>query len=171
MKRVFGIGDTHFGHGNILKYEPAYRPFSSIEEHDETLVKNWNSAVNPTDTVWHFGDVVFGRGSLKILERLNGHKRLILGNHDTASFAELEKYFSTIVPYAKYKGVLLSHIPVHPCQIGRYRGNIHGHMHGKDVGDPRYFNISAEKINLTPILLDKVISTFAAEPEIKSDRE
>ena len=35
--------DTHWGHANILKYDN--RPFATIDEHDEELVRRWNAVV------------------------------------------------------------------------------------------------------------------------------
>ena len=50
----------------------------------EKLIKNWNSVVGKNAIVYVVGD--FARcGKQKIIEigqRLNGRKRLILGNHD-----------------------------------------------------------------------------------------
>jgi calcineurin-like phosphoesterase family protein len=54
---IWLTADTHFGHTNILKY--CGRPFSSIEEMDETLINNWNNKVNQDDTVYHLGDFSF----------------------------------------------------------------------------------------------------------------
>lgn len=71
-----------FSHANILRL--SNRPFRSIEEHDETLIANWNSVVSPEDTVWHLGDVNLGKfdESIELVRRLNGHKHLVSGNHD-----------------------------------------------------------------------------------------
>lgn len=164
MNKTFGIGDTHIGHANILKFEPIHRPFKTIEEHDEEIIKRWNATVSPKDTVWHLGDVLFGRGNFHKLERLNGIKNLILGNHDSYGLDLYLKYFNKVVPYHSINGVLLSHMPVHPCQLDRYRGNIHGHMHSKKVDDPRYANLSVEHINLTPVLLDAIINKMPPQP-------
>jgi calcineurin-like phosphoesterase family protein len=74
--------DTHFGHARII--ELADRPFASVEEMNEALVERWNERVAPEDTVIHLGDVALGpiEESLKYIERLNGFKILVVGNHD-----------------------------------------------------------------------------------------
>lgn len=76
--------DTHFGHQNIMKYEPKSRPFSNTDDMDEILIERWNSVVAPGDIVFHLGDVAMGKiaESLPKLARCNGKKILIPGNHD-----------------------------------------------------------------------------------------
>lgn len=141
-----------------------------MEEHDEALVRNWNEVVKPGDTVWHLGDVLFGVEAFKYIARLNGLKNLVLGNHDHYDIELYQQHFRKIVPYHKTHGVLLSHMPVHPSQLGdghRYRGNIHGHLHSKSLNDPRYVNVSVECWNLRPVLLDKVVAML---PKIKEER-
>ena len=55
---IFFTSDTHFGHSKIIDY--CKRPFSSIEEHDKTLIQNWNNVVGQDDTVFHLGDFAYG---------------------------------------------------------------------------------------------------------------
>jgi calcineurin-like phosphoesterase family protein len=55
--RKFYVSDTHFLHANILTMQP--RPFGSIEEHDEHLIRTWNSVVGADDIVYHLGDFAF----------------------------------------------------------------------------------------------------------------
>lgn len=164
MSRVFVISDTHFGHKKVIEFEQKHRPFSTIEEHDETLVDNWNKVVNKRDSVWHLGDVVFGLKNFSILGRLNGKKRLVLGNHDHYPAERYLKYFSRVMGVSKYKDVLLSHVPMHPEQLGRFRKNIHGHTHshrvkivGSDEIDERYISVSVEQTGLKPIPLDELL--------------
>lgn len=76
--------DTHFGHQNIMKFEPESRPFSSTEEMDEVLIERWNSVVKPRDIVYHLGDAIMGdfRAGVEKMQRLNGQLILVPGNHD-----------------------------------------------------------------------------------------
>lgn len=172
MAETFFIGDTHFGHKGIITFEATkqYRPFATVQEHDEELVRRWNSVVRPKDIVWHLGDFCFGRANLDIAARLNGDKRLILGNHDHYPTAEYLKYFFKVFGAIEVKGMILTHIPVHPDQMKqrRYTHNIHGHLHTNcimryddimqiEVENECYINVSAEQINLTPISLEELM--------------
>lgn len=78
----FFTSDTHFGHLRIN--ELADRPFSSVEEMNETMIERWNKVVSTKDTVYHLGDVALGKlaESLPLISRLNGYKILVPGNHD-----------------------------------------------------------------------------------------
>lgn len=165
MNRIFVIADTHFGHTKLLDYESVHRPFASITEHDEELVRRWNATVKPKDTVWHLGDVLIGRHSFEILGRLNGIKKLVMGNHDRYPTRLYLEYFRQIAGSAEERNCLLTHVPAHPTQFGRYRANIHGHLHSRKLDDPRYINVSAECIGLTPVPLDSLLHGL---PERKS---
>lgn len=158
MPNIFFIGDTHFGHENIIVFDAIkpYRPFASIEEHDEELVKRWNSVVRKSDIVWHLGDFCFGRENLAVAARLNGDKRLVLGNHDHYPIDDYLIHFSRLYGCVKLEGKLLTHIPVVGSQLERFRFNVHGHLHTHVLDDRRYVNVSVEQINLTPISLEEI---------------
>lgn len=79
-----------------------------------------------------------------ILELLNGVKKLVMGNHDRYPCALYLEYFSQVVGTAETRGCILTHVPVHPSQFGRYKANIHGHLHSSKMDDVRYINVSAE---------------------------
>ena len=164
--KVYVISDTHFGHDNIIKFEPEARGhYKDIKEHDLDLLARWNSVVRPEDTVWHLGDVYFVRG-WEVLPHLNGKKRLVLGNHDAKKEEVLMRHFFRIYGVAVYGDCILSHVPVHPYQLAhRFKKNIHGHMHSKRVllgdcktdPDERYVCVSVEHTDLKPVLLQHVI--------------
>jgi len=91
--RSWAYSDTHFHHSNILKYEPNRKTalkIETIEEHDEELIKRYNSVIRPEDRVYFLGDIGFGNiPYLKsIIQRLNGkNKIIVLGNHDRHQIA------------------------------------------------------------------------------------
>lgn len=162
MSNLFFISDTHWGHRSITSFEAEYRPFASLEEHDECLIDRWNSIITKRDTIWHLGDVFFGRPTAeRVLPRLNGNKKLILGNHDRYPIEVYAKHFSKIFGVAKVHDCVLSHVPVHPNQKYRFRANIHGHLHSRfvtrtepgrgDWRDPWYINVCVEHWNLMPV--------------------
>ncbi len=157
MPEIFFIGDTHFGHKRVLEFSPQTRPFVTIEEHNEALIERWNRTVTKRDTVWHLGDFCFGRANISLAGRLNGYKRLVLGNHDTYRAEEYLEHFDRLYGAAEFKGYVLTHIPVSMSQMTRYRGNIHGHLHSNNMGFPCYHNVSCEQINCTPISFDELI--------------
>jgi calcineurin-like phosphoesterase family protein len=185
MGQRFVIADPHFGHKGMIMFSktdgtPA-RPWGRVCDDmepaeaaervaamDEAMVERWNAVVHPKDTVEVLGDVVINRRALPILARLNGDKRLYMGNHDVFTkkhSADYRPYFSTIAAYKVMPkdGIIMSHIPIHTCQLeGRWIGNIHGHMHHNRVmlngsPDPRYLCVSVEQINYTPMAYEEAL--------------
>ena len=168
---TYFISDTHFGRANILTFTDdkgnPVRSFSSVEEMDEHMVKQWNSVVKPGDRVYHLGDVVINKKFLPIMQRLNGRKKLIMGNHDIFGAKKYLEYFEDVQSYRAYPehGLVLSHIPVHESQLERrFKVNVHGHLHtnlvekSKHHPDNRYLSVCVEKINYTPVSLERHLS-------------
>jgi len=159
---TFFIADTHFGHKKILEFKKEFRPFDTIEEHDETIIDNWNSVVSKHDVVYHLGDIswVNRTKTREHLSRLNGVKKLVLGNHDEFPTRFYLEFFTKIVSGLRFKNYLLTHHPVHPSELkmndGRYTGNIHGHLHHDNISSPGYINVSCEQINLTPVSVEEL---------------
>lgn len=161
---TFLISDTHLGHRNICTFLDnngnKIRPWDDVNEMDEAIITNWNSAVRPKDRVYLLGDAVINRRCLHLLGRLNGRIRLIMGNHDIFRASEYLQYVDDLKASWVLDGFILTHTPVHSKSLSRWRGNIHGHLHQNfvltDTGerDPRYINVCCEQINYTPISFD-----------------
>lgn len=183
MANTFVISDTHFGHQaastTFLKSDGTkLRPFSSAEECDQFMEEAWNRVVKPGDKVYHLGDVAMAGKHLHILDRLNGTKVLIKGNHDMEKLSVYAKYFKDVRGSHMLDKLVLTHVPVHPGSLDRWRGNIHGHLHSYAViapayinsrgkvmydenrEDPKYFCASVERINFTPIEFEAVNKIF-----------
>lgn len=175
---TFLVSDTHFGHAGVCKFLcedgiTKIRPWDDPDEMNEAMVKMWNDTVRPNDKVYHLGDVVINRRYLPILDRLNGDKVLIKGNHDIFKLEDYTKYFRDIRSCHKMADYILTHIPLHPDSLARWcGGNFHGHLHTnrvmmdvydptydiKTIIDPRYFNVSVEQIGFKPILFEDAVN-------------
>jgi calcineurin-like phosphoesterase family protein len=125
--------DWHLGED---RFELMGRPFTTQDEHIQTLIDNHNSVVSPDDEVLVVGDVCYQ----KTLEKLghvwafNGHKTLLRGNHDRGLTDEqLKPYFDTIVPEGE--GILRTfggidcYITHYPTESRTDLFNLVGHIH------------------------------------------
>lgn len=155
--KKFYVSDTHFSHPRIL--EMSSRPFDDIIEHDETLIRNWNSVVGETDLVFHLGDFSFGLSDVErtrtLFFRLHGRKRLVLGNHDVDKKGNLHRGLADLPWDAR---------PTHACETtdegkrvylchyasrvwpGAHYGAYHfyGHSHGKLPGIGRSRDVGVD---------------------------
>jgi calcineurin-like phosphoesterase family protein len=189
MPSVWLTSDTHFGHLGVCKFlrndgVTKLRPWDNPEEMDEEMVKRWNDTVRPGDKVYHLGDVVINRKALPILNRLNGDKVLIRGNHDIFKLEDYTKYFRDVRAYHILGGqkIIMSHIPLHSDSLYRWKCNIHGHTHSnrvmKDVShyddpedklvlDTKYFCVCVEQTDFKPILMEEVLAKIEKQQNEK----
>lgn len=170
---VFFIGCLHLSHENMAKH----RGFYDSWEHDEHLIRCWNSVVNHTSKVFILGDITMENARhYPKLDELNGSKHVILGNHDRPQdIHELFKYVSKISGMYDYKGYTLTHAPIHPNEVVWYKGNIHAHIHHvnkleeclvsnkyKDEGWSqtdslhKYINVDAHLIGYKPLSFEQI---------------
>lgn len=151
------ISDLHFGHLNMA----IKRGFSSIEEHDDFVIKQWNKTVmSPNDLTFILGDVAMERPTYYYkIDMLRGRKIVVLGNHERhQDIRLLLEHVENVAGMIDYKGFFLTHCPMHESEIlGKHRGNIHGHNHDKRINDKRYINVSCELLNYTPRSIEELL--------------
>jgi len=177
---IYFTSDTHFCHNKPFLYEP--RGFKSIEEHDKTIVANWNSIVKSEDEVYLLGDVMLidNEKGIKYLKSLNGKIHLILGNHCTDTRVELYKTCPNIVSidYAKEIKIgknyfWLCHYPTITANYdddkpwAKHLINLHGHTHSKEkfyhypseYGEMNIYmyNVCLDAHNNKPVELKEII--------------
>lgn len=153
MNRWF-ISDTHFSHANIIPY--TGRPFQSVDEMNERIIKNWNDLIEPQDLVFFLGD--FGLGKTEFLANicahLHGAKICIRGNHDGTSTKMHKIGFCPVLESAFIKigrhKVELIHIP---SQTVPSHFQLHGHVHEKRANSVinRQLNLSVEVWDYKPV--------------------
>ena len=159
--KIFFIGDTHFYHRNIIKY--CDRPFVSVEEMNEEVIKRWNERVSKDDIVYMMGDFALCSKQKKkeILQKLNGHIYLIKGNHDEGSIKSyydigFERVYEHPIIINNFW--ILSHEPMFINEAMPYV-NIFAHVHN----NPQYCSsgsnfvcVSGERTNFYPVSFDDI---------------
>lgn len=127
--------------------------FSNVEEMNEFIVDAHNSIVNKKDEFYFIGDFSFGivQETLNILDRLNGKKFMIMGNHDYKHINDaIKRKFMWVKDYyklridGKYK-IILFHYPIYSWE-SKEKGyfHFHGHVHNNfhhDVGIADKLNV------------------------------
>ena len=177
-QKIWFTSDTHFGHKNILRF--CKRPWNTVEEMDEGLIQNWNRVVGKDDIVFHLGDFAFAPNSQwkKLIDRLNGHIHLILGNHDVTRWPgdkimELfDGVYQQMIIKIDERTVYLNHYP-YLCFGGAWRRpenavyELFGHCHtgpnctGIDTDRlvnlfPYQYDVGVDNNNYTPISWEQV---------------
>lgn len=152
------MSDLHLGHRNICKYRTE---FSTEQEHSETLFENLATATKKRDVLYLMGDVAFSK---EWLERIKGircnNKVLIVGNHDLEfgiTMRDLVDTYDKVFSLLSYRNYWWSHCPIHPDELRKRKGNIHGHTHGHVLDDSRYINACVEHTNYKPITFEELI--------------
>lgn len=176
MSKVFHIGCLHLGHDKTA----IWRDFTDAEKYFEELKFQWNRTVSKRDKVFIHGDVTTEKSQYYyLLDELLGSKTVLLGNHDKPQHVqELLKHVDEVAAVIKYKKFWLTHMPVHPSELLRVRGNIHAHVHEKLIetstirhqgidivsGNNRgYFDVSAKRLNYQPLAFD-IIEKIHSSP-------
>ena len=169
MSKIFVTSDTHFYHNNILKYEN--RPFKDINDMNNKMIESWNETVSSKDEVYILGDFSFGNEeeTIKLLNKLNGKKYLIKGNHDYVvknkdvrdKFEWIKDYF--VLKHNKMKFVMF-HYPIQVWDC-RHHGAIHlyGHIHSNlgnhsmEYDIPNSYNVGVDVNGFKPVLIEDII--------------
>lgn len=154
--------DWHIGHKNIASvnttvWKTGFRDFNSLEEHDYTIINNFNTLSGLDTVVYYLGDLTFKGGSdvKKIFDQLIFKEfHWILGNHDKwvnklyykgiTNLSEigypnvfLHKYLEikTLNKEEKERFLCLFHYPIGSWNH-LYRGAMHFHGHSHDSYKP-----------------------------------
>ncbi|MDD1686871.1 hypothetical protein [Methanoregula sp.] len=162
----FLVSDTHFDHKNIIEY--CNRPFSSLEQMNQTILKNWNSIIKNNETVFFLGDMAWGKKHRPIsywLAQLNGTIQFIIGpSHDEPR--PPNSYDSVVLNY-RNRDFLLVHNPHDPDRIPKDWSEwiIHGHKHNNSMGkypfingENKTINVSVELTGYKPVSIDQILA-------------
>lgn len=132
--------DLHHKHKRIVEFTNRGTE-TTVEDHDDWLVKIWNRDVTNQDEIYHLGDLSFASKYNDLgdfISKLNGNITLIKGNHDKTEFLNRLKTDGLINNWYDYKEIKISdqhaclfHFPCiswHKQGYGSW--HLHGHCHG-----------------------------------------
>ena len=169
--KLFFSSDPHYFHPKIIKYED--RPFNNVEEMNEIMINNHNKKVGKNDYIYYVGDFSFGtpEQTCKLLDRLNGKKYMVLGNHDKVIKVnqEVRSKFEWVKDYyrLKYNGlkIVLFHYPISVWDC-KHHGSVHlfGHVHSNkgnhhplDSVQDNSYNVGVDVNNFEPVSLEEIL--------------
>lgn len=177
-KKVYVISDEHFDHKNIIYM--TRNTFSSLEEMNEHIINSHNNIVDPDDIVIILGDFSFRTGTERLCDlvsKLNGHKYLIMGNHDKTERPDvyLKAGFEDVfLSPVKFNEDYYSHYPLNATKESLDRPNnilynylcdefsnsssginYHGHQHIKENNGSREKNVACEVVDYKPLLVGR----------------
>lgn len=166
---TFFTAETHFNDPEVITYEhlgKRIRPWDTVEEQNQIIIDNWNSRVQPEDTVYHMGDVYDTNtaNSAELIDKLNGRKILIRGDKDMDPVEKYLEHFDQVhnPPYVvEINGsrYVLSHFYISKDQLDQLdcSVNIHSHLHADSLPDPRYFSVSLERTDFYPLSSEELV--------------
>ena len=131
---IYFSSDTHFGHGNIIRY--CNRPFVNVQIMDTAILRNINERVKDADTLFLLGDFCFSHSSEASeapKKPYNYYRDLIKcrniiflrGNHDKNN--SVKTPIQNLVIYHGGQNINLVHDPKF-CNVN-YEINLVGHIH------------------------------------------
>ncbi len=187
-QKIFFTSDLHFGHENVIRFDN--RPFNTVEEMDEEMIKRWNAKVRKGDIVYVLGDFIWKAATneaVSIIRRLNGQIILIKGNHDRflhnaaakKALAGIKDYDDICVTLedGTTRRCILSHYFIPFYNGHRYQAiHLHGHSHLTEEAaeevrittelnekgyDLKIYNVGCMYWNYTPVTLDEILERKA----------
>ena len=159
--------DYHFSHANIITY--CNRPFKTVEEMNETIIKRHNERVKPEDTVFFLGDFIFKGGKeggvekYRLFEkRLNGKFIFIRGNHDNNN--SLRTIITKMYIYYGAQNICMTHRPedADPTVSLNLCGHVHERYKVKRLTeDSLIVNLSVDVWNYYPVTFSEISARVA----------
>lgn len=174
---IYYIADIHLRDESI--FIKCKRPYNDIFEYEKELNLRWNKKVTPFDTVYVLGDIALEgcTEAIDIFSKLNGHKHLIIGNHDENLSEYIKRSglfdsvnFISLISDAGRK-VCLCHYPLMDwMEFNRNGYHVYGHVHNKTAAngeayhqikeyykDKLAFNCGVDVVGFEPVTLNELI--------------
>lgn len=167
-REVFVTSDEHYGHHNIIRF--CDRPFTSVEEMNESLIQNFNSVTTKKSITIHAGDFYLGSLSTEevmksIANRLNGSHIFLMGNH--------ERWLNNVPKIPDIMDVKMGEeymVVCHYCMRVWNRSHynswhLFGHSHGKLEPIGKSWDVGVDNNNFFPLSFDQIRTIMNSRPD------
>ncbi len=141
---IYFTSDLHLGHEKAIEF--TNRPFTDLEDMNNTLIQNINDTVGKKDELWILGDFAYKLKRDEVRELRNRilckNVHLVRGNHDKdyskdAIFSSVQEYKELKTGYGRF---ILFHYPILRWNASHY-GSVHLHGHIHSVGTYNELNL------------------------------
>lgn len=163
MSTIWFSSDLHAGHDRLRFLSPETRPFSSVEEMDNTLINNWNSCVKHEDTIYHLGDFAW-RDHKSILSRLHGKIVFIKGNHDKELLKIIPNIPDILEITVNKQHIVLCHYPMKTWNRSHHGSwQLYGHCHSDLPDDEETWStdVGMDRWNCKPVSFEQLQELFS----------
>jgi len=181
MNNIFWIADTHFDHKNICFHaqrkawlipNPNYNPeipydirinnpnITKLKEHNEDLIRFWNSRVSYNDIVYIVGDFAWMNHD-HFIGALHGKKIMLIGSHDKMNqntlrnFTEVNNMIQRTINGRLYH---ICHWAMRSWQgsFSHSSCNIYGHSHARmpEFDNMLAFDVGVDAHDFGPIPME-----------------
>ena len=153
------FGDNHWNNNGMFNRVYS-KTFKTKEQYIERTISMFNKIVHPDDITIFLGDIGESDSIGAILNRMNGKKVLLMGNHDSFSMSKaidlgFDEVYDTPVYYNER--LVFSHEPT-PTEEGVM--NVHGHTHQIKLKSDWHLNLCPEWWNYRPVSIKSILKDY-----------
>jgi calcineurin-like phosphoesterase family protein len=166
----FFTADQHYGHNNIIRY--CNRPFNTVEEMDDEIIKRHNSVVNNDDTVINVGDFcwckTYREAKEKYISKLNGNHFFLVGDHDSwFTNAGAENWGKPSIWKKNMDDiyVVACHYAMRVWPRSHFNSiQLYGHTHGRLEPVGKQWDVGVDNNDFYPVSFDSIKDIMSRRP-------
>ena len=168
---IWFSADYHFSHKNIIKY--CNRPFSDVDDMDNTIMINLKNAIKSGDTLYYLGDLTFDKYIAEDFFQNFRHIKIhyISGNHDSKKVLTIASEYC--VSMSEIKDIKVEGTPITLCHYAMRVWNkshfnawqLYGHSHGTLEPVGKQYDIGVDTNDFKPISYDYLLELMNAKPD------
>lgn len=159
----FFTADEHYGHKNIIQY--CNRPFRSIQEMDDELIRRHNQVVSDDDIVIHGGDFTLlpKRKAKAYIRQLKGRHIFLRGSHDYWLDEPSHDIWTHTI---EGQFIVVCHYAMRVWPRSHYNSwQLYGHSHGMLQPLGKQWDIGVDNNDFFPVSFEQVKEIMADRPD------